>query len=178
MIKGARQVGKTFIVREFGVNEYSSFIEINFIKQKELKDIFSGPLDAGTIYKRMTAQIRDIQLIPGKTLIFLDEIQNCGNARTAIKFLAEDGRFDVISSGSLLGLTYAEDGDAEVEEPLSVPTGYEDFLTMYSLDFEEFLWAMGYGDEAIHVLQSYFDSGEKVPASLNEQYEIFPKAGL
>lgn len=119
----------------------------------------------------MTAQIRDIQLIPGETLIFLDEIQNCGNARTAIKFLAEDGRFDVISSGSLLGLTYAEDGDSEVEEPLSVPTGYEDFLTMYSLDFEEFLWAMGYGDEAIHVLQSYFDSGEKVPASLNEQYE-------
>ena len=171
MIKGARQVGKTFIVREFGVNEYSSFIEINFIKQKELKDIFSGPLDAATIYKRMTAQIRDIQLIPGETLIFLDEIQNCGNARTAIKFLAEDGRFDVISSGSLLGLTYAEDGDSEVEEPLSVPTGYEDFLTMYSLDFEEFLWAMGYGDEAIHVLQSYFDSGEKVPASLNEQYE-------
>ena len=130
MIKGARQVGKTFIVREFGVNEYRSFIEINFIKQKELKDIFSGPLDTGTIYKRMTAQIRDIQLIPGKTLIFLDEIQNCGNARTAIKFLAEDGRFDVISSGSLLGLTYAEDGDAEVEEPSSVPTGYEDFLTM------------------------------------------------
>ena len=171
MIKGARQVGKTFIVREFGVNEYRSFIEINFIKQKELKDIFSGSLDAGTIYKRMTAQIKDIELIPGETLIFLDEIQNCGNARTAIKFLAEDGRFDVISSGSLLGLTYGEDGDAEVEEPLSVPTGYEDFLTMYSLDFEEFLWAMGYGKEAIQVLQSYFDSGEKVPTTINDQYE-------
>ena len=75
MIKGARQVGKTFIVRAFGVNEYSSFIEINFIKQKELKDIFSGSLDPATIYKRMTAQIRDIELIPGETLIFLDEIQ-------------------------------------------------------------------------------------------------------
>ncbi|MBQ6622269.1 MAG: ATP-binding protein [Mogibacterium sp.] len=171
MVKGARQVGKTFTIREFGKKEYRSFIEINFIRQRELKGIFNGSLDARSIYKRMTAQIRDIELIPGETLIFLDEIQNCGNARTAIKFLAEDGRYDVISSGSLLGLTYAEEGDTEVEEPDSVPTGYEDFLTMYSLDFEEFLWAEGYDEKAIAVLRSYFESEEEIPKALNDQFE-------
>lgn len=119
----------------------------------------------------MSAHLQDIEYIPGETLVFLDEIQNCGNARTAIKFLAEDGRFDVITSGSLLGLTYAEDGDSDVEEPESVPTGYEDFITMYSLDFEEFLWAEGYGEVAIQVLKEYFDTLSKVPDSINQKYE-------
>ena len=171
MIKGARQVGKTYLVRAFGKAEYKSFIEINFIKQKELKAIFSGDLSADVIYKKMSAQLQNISFIPGNTLIFLDEIQNCGNARTAIKFLAEDGRFDVITSGSLLGLTYAENGDTDAEVPDSVPTGYEDFITMYSLDFEEFLWAEGYGEAAVSVLKEYWDKKEKVPDSINEKYE-------
>lgn len=171
MIKGARQVGKTYIVREFGKNEYGSFIEINFIKRKELKEIFSGDLSADTIYKRMSLLMQDISFINGDTLIFLDEIQNCGNARTAVKFLAEDGRYDVITSGSLLGLTYAENGDSEAEEPESVPTGYEDFMTMYSLDFEEFLWANGYSPDAVNLLREYFESGNKVPDSVNNKYE-------
>lgn len=171
MVKGARQVGKTYLIRQFGKNEYQSYIEINFIKQKDLKSIFSGELSADEIYKRMTAQMQNIRLIPGETLIFLDEIQNCGNARTAIKFLAEDRRFDVISSGSLLGLTYAEDGDPEVEEPDSVPTGYEDFITMFSLDFEEFLWAEGYSSASIAVLKEYYDTVTPVPYDLNNKYE-------
>ena len=171
MVKGARQVGKTFIIREFGKKEYRSFIELNFIKRKDLKGIFEGALDADSVYKRMTAQLSGIKLIPGNTLIFLDEIQNCGSARTAVKFLAEDGRFDVISSGSLLGLTYGEDGDDEVEEPESIPTGYEDFITMYSLDFEEFLWAEGYDEDAISVLKSYYLNNEAVPGAINDKYE-------
>lgn len=170
MIKGARQVGKTYLVREFGKNEYDSFIEINFIKNKELKEIFNAELDAESIYKRMTAQMRGIRLIANKTLIFLDEIQACGRARTALKFLAEDGRFDIITSGSLLGLTYGEDADENVEEPESVPTGYEEFLTMYSLDFEEFLWAEGYAD-AIPILKEYFDKKERIPENVNKKYE-------
>lgn len=171
MVKGARQVGKTFIIREFGKHEYQSFIEINFIEDKGLKDIFKGSLDADSIYKRMSAQIKDAKLIPGETLVFLDEIQNCGSARTALKFLAQDGRFDVISSGSLLGLEYAEDGDKDVEEPESIPTGYEDFLTMYSLDFEEFLWAEGYDQYKIDDLKSYFDNITQVPSGINEKFE-------
>lgn len=171
MVKGARQVGKTFIIREFGKNEYQSFVEINFIKDAQLKAIFEGSLNAEDIYKRITLQIPGIELIPGNTLLFLDEIQNCGKARTAIKFLAEDGRYDVISSGSLLGLSYGEEGDKEVEEPESVPTGYEDFITMYSLDFEEFLWAEGYSENMLDTLKQYFDNNEKVPDTINKKYE-------
>lgn len=170
MIKGARQVGKTYLIREFGKAEYSSFIEINFIRQKEYKQIFDGELSADNIYKRLTAQIKGVRLIPGQTLIFLDEIQNCGNARTAVKFLSEDGRFDVITSGSLLGLTYTEEGDPEAEEPDSVPTGYEDHMTLYPLDFEEFLWAEGYTENNIAVLKEYFLSSAAVPEEINRQY--------
>ena len=113
----------------------------------------------------------DIKLIPGKTLIFLDEIQVCGRARTSIKFLAEDNRYDIITSGSLLGLTYGEDGDPEVEEPESNPTGYEDFLTMYSLDFEEFLWACGYDSNRIEILRNYYVENERIPDITNNTFE-------
>lgn len=171
MVKGARQVGKTFLIREFGKNEYKSFIEINFIKRKELKKIFDGELSADEIFKRMTLLMEDIRLIPGDTLIFFDEIQNCGNARTAIKFLMEDSRYDFITSGSLLGLTYAENGDNEAEEPESVPTGYEDFLTMYSLDFEEYLWANGYDEAVLSNLRGYYERLERVPEEVNQKFE-------
>ena len=170
MVQGARQVGKTYLVREFGKKEYKSFVEINFIKNPELKLIFNDNLDPETIYKKMTAMINGVNLIKGNTLIFLDEIQACGNARTALKFLAEDGRFDVITSGSLLGLTYGEDDDENTEVPLSVPTGYETFLMMYSLDFEEFLWAEGY-ENSIPYLKEFFDKKEKVPSVLNNKFE-------
>lgn len=170
MVQGARQVGKTYLVREFGKKEYKSFVEINFIKNPELKLIFNDNLNPETIYKKMTAMINGVNLIKGNTLIFLDEIQACGNARTALKFLAEDGRFDVITSGSLLGLTYGEDDDENTEAPLSVPTGYETFLMMYSLDFEEFLWAEGY-ENSIPYLKEFFDKKEKVPSVLNDKFE-------
>ncbi|MCR5728393.1 MAG: DUF4143 domain-containing protein [Lachnospiraceae bacterium] len=171
MIKGARQVGKTFLIREFGRNEYESFIEINFIIQKDFKSIFDSDLGAENIYKRMSFSMPDIRLIPGRTLIFLDEIQNCGNARTALKFLTEDGRFDVISSGSLLGLTYAENGDKDAEEPGSIPTGYEAFLTMHPLDFEEFLWAENYSIEMIADVKKCFDTTQKVDPFINSKLE-------
>lgn len=114
IVKGARQVGKSYIINQFGQNEYESYISINFYRNPELKGIFDGELTSEAIYKRITANIPGVKLVPGNTLIFLDEIQRCGNARTAIKFLAEDFRFDVISSGSLLGLSYGMD-DEEVD---------------------------------------------------------------
>ena len=171
LIKGARQVGKSFIIKEFGKREYSSFLCIDFFRNPELKSVFEGDLTSEEILKRITANVRDFRLVPGDTLIFLDEIQRCGNARTAIKFLAEDMRFDVISSGSLMGLTYGEDDDKEVEVPDSVPVGYESQITMYSLDFEEFLWAYGYNEAAVSVLRSYYESGETVPESVHNKYE-------
>lgn len=102
IVKGARQVGKSYIIEKFGENEYDSFIEINFYEHPELKSIFEGEITSEAIYKRISLNIPNTKLVPGKTLIFLDEIQRCGNARAAIKFLAEDFRFDVISSSSLL----------------------------------------------------------------------------
>ncbi len=171
LIKGARQVGKTYLVRMFGKAKYESFVEINFHKQSSLKVIFEGDKSANEIYKRITANIPGIKLIPGKTLIFLDEIQKCSNARTALKFLAEDGRYDVIASGSLLELAYGQDDDREVEEVESVPVGYEKSVMMYSLDFEEFLWAYGYGADTIDYLRSFFDSKEKIPPETNQKFE-------
>ncbi len=171
LVKGARQVGKSFIIKEFGKNEYQSFVCIDFFRQPALKSIFEGDLTSEEILKRMSAYIRDFRLVPGDTLIFLDEIQRCGNARTAVKFLAEDMRFDVISSGSLMGLTYGEDGDDGVEAPESVPVGYESQITMYSLDFEEFLWAYGYDETAVSMLRSYYETGETVPESIHNKFE-------
>ncbi len=171
LVKGARQVGKSYIINEFGKNEYDCFIYIDFFRQPNLKLIFSGPLTADEIYKRITANFYDTPLIPGKTLIFLDEIQYCGNARTAVKFLAEDMRFDVITSGSLLGLSYGDDDDDEVETPASIPVGYERQITMRSLDFEEFLWAYGYPDSVIDDLKNYLYSGEQIPESIHDVYE-------
>lgn len=171
LIKGARQVGKTYLVREFAKAEYESFVEINFHMQSSLKVIFEGDKSAEEIYKRITANIPGVKLIPGKTLIFLDEIQKCANARTALKFLAEDGRYDVIASGSLLGLAYGKDADKDVEEVESIPVGYEKPLVMYSLDFEEFLWAYGYGSDTIEYLKDFFSSKEKIPFEVNEKFE-------
>ena len=119
LVKGARQVGKSYIIKEFGMNEYESFIYIDFFKQPELKAIFDSDLSSVEILKRMSAYVKGFKLVEGNTLIFLDEIQRCGNARTSIKFLAEDMRFDVIASGSLMGLTYGEDDDDSVEIPES-----------------------------------------------------------
>ncbi|MBQ7562871.1 MAG: AAA family ATPase [Lachnospiraceae bacterium] len=171
LLKGARQVGKTYTVQEFGKNEYDSLISIDFFLQPALKDIFAGELSPQEIYKRITGNIPAARLIPGNTLLFLDEIQCCGNARTALKFLAEDLRYDVIASGSLLGLAYGEDVGEGVEEPASIPVGYETQFTMYSLDFEEFLWAYGYPEETVNGLSEYMERDIQIPESMHETYE-------
>ena len=106
LIKGARQIGKTYIVEKLGREEYESFIEFNFVLEPELTDIFEGSLKAEDLLRKISAYIGTQKLIPGKTLIFLDEIQECPNARTALKSFALDGRYDVIASGSLLGIKY------------------------------------------------------------------------
>ena len=171
IVKGARQVGKSYIIQEFGKREYASFINIDFYSHPELKKIFEGELTSEAIYKRISANIPGVKLVPGKTLIFLDEIQRCGKARTAIKFLAEDFRFDVISSGSLLGLAYGMDADEEVDEVESVPVGYETQLTMYSLDFEEFLWANGYDQDIINELRQYVYNETQIHESVHQKFE-------
>ncbi|MDR0524097.1 MAG: AAA family ATPase [Candidatus Methanoplasma sp.] len=145
LIKGARQVGKTYIVNEFA-KTYPHYIYINFEISPRLKRIFEGDLDIDTLVTEITLRFRDVPLLPKKTLIFLDEIQSCPGARTALKSFSLDGRFDVIASGSLMGLNY--------REVSSYPVGYEEAIDMHSLDFEEFLWAMGTPEESVSSIAS------------------------
>lgn len=147
LIKGARQIGKTTSIEEFGKTNYKSFIELNFEKNPEYKDIFDGSLDAKTIILNMSA-LGLGPFIERDTLIFFDEVQSCPNARTAIKFLVQDGRFDYIESGSLLGINY--------KEVSSYPVGFETQYEMHSLDFEEFLWAKGVSDDVTAALKEAF----------------------
>lgn len=125
LIKGARQVGKTTIVRQFAKANYKHFIEINFEQMPTAKQAFDGNLDARTILINLSAMGYG-PLEPGETLIFFDEIQSCPKARTAIKFLVEDGQYDYIESGSLLGINY--------KDVSSYPVGFEHELDMYPLD--------------------------------------------
>jgi len=162
LIKGARQIGKTFIIREFAKQNYDNFIELNFFLEPKHKEIFSGSLEMSEIIKRLTLQIPTAKFIPGKTLLFLDEIQECGEARTALKFIAENNKFDCIASGSMLGIAF--------KNTSSIPVGYEKQIEMHAMDFEEFLWAMGYGAEPIGYLKEYMDKKEKVPTSINDSY--------
>ena len=160
LIKGARQVGKTTIVRQFAKANYDNFIEINFEQMPLAKQAFDGNLDARTILINLSAMGFG-PLEPGKTLIFFDEIQSCPKARTAIKFLVEDGQYDYIESGSLLGINY--------KDVSSYPVGFEHELDMYPLDFEEFLWACNISEDVIDMLKGCYDNIRPVPDFLHQQ---------
>ena len=170
LVKGARQIGKTFLVEKLGREEYESFIEFNFILDPTACEIFDGSLKAEDLVTKISVFIGSQRLIPGKTLIFLDEIQECPNARTALKSFAIDGRYDVIASGSLLGIKYRSKKRREKAEPKSIAVGFERQVTMHSLDFEEFLWAKGIGPEVIASLKGFFDRREMLPPVLNDRF--------
>ncbi len=172
LVKGARQIGKTFIIDQFGKTEYSSYIYINFIESPEQKHIFDGSLEAKEIYKKISIYLPNINYVDNNTLIFIDEIQSCPRARTALKFLALDNKYDVIASGSLLGLHYNKLVEMEKEEEvsISIPVGYEREIEMFSLDFEEFLWANGISENAINQLKEYFTEKKFIEEYINNHY--------
>lgn len=144
IIKGARQIGKTKTIEEFAKRNNLSLVEINFVLNPEFRDIFDDGYKVDKILENISFKDPSLEFIPGKTLIFFDEIQKCINAATSLKSFKIDGRFDVICSGSLMGLSYKE-----IE---SVSTGHKIDYTMYSMDFEEFLWALGYKEGQIENL--------------------------
>lgn len=139
IIKGARQIGKTRSVEWFASQNYASVIEINFIEQKKYRDIFNDGFEVNAILKNISLLNPELKFIPGDTIFFFDELQACPNCATSLKFFKLDGRFDVICSGSLMGISYNE-----IE---SNSVGYKEDYEMHSMDFEEFLWAKGYNDE-------------------------------
>ncbi|MDX9872971.1 MAG: AAA family ATPase [Clostridia bacterium] len=159
LVTGARQTGKTYLIRHFGGANYEKFVEINFITEPKAISIFKGNLNAETLIMNLTAYLRT-PLTPGKTLVFFDEIQECPEARTAMKFLVEDGRFDYIESGSLLGVNY--------KEVKSYPVGFEEILQMYPLDFEEFALANGVQEMTLTYLQECFAKGAPVSEAVHQ----------
>lgn len=161
VVQGARQVGKTFIIEQFAKENYEEILEINFKQMISASEIFSQDLTVDHMIMAIRFRFPDKKMIPGKTLIFLDEIQECQQAITSLKFWAIDNRFDVIASGSLLGIDY--------KRASSYPVGYVDYLNMYGLDFEEFLWGMGMHTDMISVLKSFLENKMVIPDSIHKQ---------
>ncbi|PNV66046.1 ATPase [Rubneribacter badeniensis] len=154
LVAGARQVGKTFLIRQFARENYEVLLEINFVETPSAKSIFEGDLDAETLIANLTA-FSGTALKPGGTLVFLDEVQECPKARTAIKFLVDDGRFDYIESGSLLGVLSGE--------VPSLPVGYEQMLRMHPLSLTEFFLENGVQQETLDLVRRCCEEGRPVP---------------
>lgn len=141
IIKGARQIGKTRSIEWFASQNYKSVIQINFVEQTKYREIFNDGFEVDSILKNISLLNPEFKFIPGETIFFFDEMQACPNCATSLKFFKLDGRFDVICSGSLMGISYKE-----IE---SNSVGYKEDYEMHSMDFEEFLWAKGYSEEFI-----------------------------
>lgn len=164
IIKGCRQCGKTFIAEDFARKNYGNVIYMNFFENQNYLSVFDGSLNVDNLVMMMSAILGEKAVfVPGDTIIILDEIQACPNARTALKFFKLDGRFDVIGTGSLLGVKGYRDNT------VSVPVGYETVIEMYPLDFEEFLWANGITSQIITLLRSHLAKEEPVPEALHNR---------
>ena len=168
VIKGIRQCGKTYIVRKFAKENYENVVYMNFILEPDKKYAFNGNIDVDTILLNLSALIPGSSFIEGKTCIIFDEIQECREARTALKSFQIDGRFDVIATGSLLGVRGYGKSETKTDDTQdSVPVGYETLIEMYPLDFEEFLWASGINDAVIETVKSCFETETVVPEGVH-----------
>lgn len=161
IVKGARQIGKTDAIENFAKNNYENIIEINFALEKQYQDIFDDGFDVDNIIKNITLKNPDFKVVPEKTLIFFDEMQACINCATSLKAFNQDGRYDVICSGSLMGINYKEIESNSVGNKID--------YNMYSMDFEEFLWAKGYTEEQIEDL---YKCMLEVKPLTHTQYEV------
>ncbi len=164
IIKGCRQCGKTYSVLEFARQNYKHVIYLNFFENPEYGEVFSGSLEIDHIVMLLTALLgSNAEFVPGKTILILDEIQECPDARTALKFFHLDGRYDVIGTGALLGVR------GYGKQPKSIPVGYETVIEMYPLDFEEFLWANGITDQIIFMLKDCLQYRKPVIQALHNR---------
>ncbi len=164
IIKGCRQCGKTFSVLDFAKKNYKHVVYLNFFENPDYASVFSGSLEIDNIVILLSALLGDKAVFEaGETVLILDEIQDCPEARTALKFFKTDGRYDVIGTGSLLGVK------GYGKEPKSVPVGFETVIDMYPLDFEEFLWANGISEQVIGNLAGNLEAGTPVPTALHNR---------
>ena len=166
IVKGCRQCGKTFSVLDFAKKNYDHVVYLNFFENPQYSSVFTGSLKVDHITLMLSALMGNEAVFEaGKTIIILDEIQECPDARTALKFFKLDGRYDVIGTGSLLGVKgYGS------KEPKSIPVGYETVIDMTPLDFEEFLWANGISAEIIALLGKHLQEETPVPDALHQRF--------
>jgi len=160
LVTGARQTGKTFSIRRVAKEIFEHVVEVNFIESPEAKAIFANPRNAQEILLRLSAFSKE-PMVPSKTLIFLDEVQECKEIVTAIKFLVGEGSYRYVMSGSLLGI--------ELKDIRSIPVGYMSVLEMYPLDLEEFAYAVGIGDDVILHLQECFQQTKPVDNFIHQR---------
>ena len=170
VIKGLRQVGKTSSVKAFAIENYANAFFLDFRKQPSLHSIFDGDFLMDDFIKSISALpnenrlIKNSSMVPGKTILIFDEIQDCPNARSSLRYFKEDRRFDVICTGSMLGV----DGYRVSKKPMrGIPVAGEEIVEMYSMDFEEFLWASGLDDDVISEIKEKADDKEAIPPYLH-----------
>ncbi len=171
VIKGLRQVGKTYIVKQFAKENYENVIYIDFRKNRELRSIFDCSFIVNDLISQITANIPHVNAIPYKTLLIFDEVQDCPNARSSLKYFYEDGRYDIICTGSLLGIKgYSQKSDN------AIPVGYEEVIYMNPMDFEEFMWANNILPKTIDELKACFiEHKEVLPATHKKMSDLFRK---
>lgn len=172
VIKGCRQCGKTFIVQKFAEENYANVVYLNFMQDSDYALAFEGSKRVDDIVMNLSAMIPQSQFVANETCIIIDEIQECPAARTALKFFKMDGRYDIIATGSLLGVKgYGEIRNSSGNESskTSIPVGYETIIDMYPLDFEEFLWANGISEAIIGKLTACLDSIQPVPEAIHQK---------
>ena len=173
IIQGLRQIGKTTIVETFAKENYDSVVKLDFRKDVSLQELFNGDFDIDSITFALTIKYKDIKFIPNKTVLIFDELQDCPNARASLKYFALDGRYDVICTGSLLGI---KNYRLTKYPSRGIPVGFEEYLEMKPMDFEEFLWANGVQKQVIDILIKCIKETKQIPIYIhNKMLELFNK---
>ena len=160
LVTGARQVGKSFILDAFAREHYDRFVSFDLIEQPDLRDAMDAARNADELFMVLSA-FGGSDFVPGNTCVLIDEVQECKEAVTLVKYLVGREGFDFMLSGSLLGV--------ELKDVRSQPVGYLRTLEMFPLDFEEFCWAVGVGDDALGHVRECFEAGKPVIAPVHER---------
>ena len=173
VIKGLRQIGKTTIVKSYCEKKYKYVNYINFMDNKSVKKIFNKDLNVDNIIRDLSASFTNFKFVPNETVFIFDELQECANARSAIKPFMIDGRFDIVATGSLLGLRGYNKKTSK-----GIPTGYEYFLNMFPMDFEEYLYAKGINKDLIEYIKDCFSNKKQVSENVNNEFMNYFKEYL